>query len=196
MEREFKWKANSNDYNKILKELNLSEDEAVEMHASYYDTAAHWLRSHKIALRLRRENDKQVCCLKLQDSARDGLHVHDEFECAAASLTDGLNELPKYGAPNDLCCALKSETLIAVCETKFHRRRATWQTPDFTAEIVFDEGVLICQDKQQAFTEIECEQKSGNDKAFESACMAISEKFVLKSEAKSKFSRALDLERA
>ena len=196
MEREFKWKANSNDYNKILKELNLSEDEAVEMHASYYDTAAHWLRSHKIALRLRRENDKQVCCLKLQDSARDGLHVHDEFECAAASLTDGLNELPKHGAPNDLCCALKSETLIAVCETKFHRRRATWQTPDFTAEIVFDEGVLICQDKQQAFTEIECEQKSGNDKAFESACMAISEKFVLKSEAKSKFSRALDLEHA
>ncbi len=196
MEREFKWKANSNDYNKILKELNLSEDEAIEMNASYYDTASRWLRSHKIALRLRRENDKQVCCLKLQDSARDGLHVHDEFECTAASLNDGLNELPKHGAPSDLCSALKTETLTAVCETKFHRRRATWQTPDFTAEIVFDDGVLICQDKELKFTEMECEQKSGNNMAFESACMAISEKFVLKPEPKSKFSRALDLERA
>ena len=194
MEREFKWKATAQNYIDILNDLNLSEDDAVEMLASYYDTASHWLRSRKIALRLRRENDKQMCCLKLQDSARDGLHIHDEFECPAASLTDGLNELPKLGAPSDLCSALKTENLIAVCETKFHRRRATWKTPDFTAEIVFDEGVLICQDKQQAFTEIECEQKSANDMAFESACMAISEKFVLKSESKSKFSRALDLE--
>ena len=66
MEREFKWKATAQNYIDILNDLNLSEDDAVEMLASYYDTASHWLRSRKIALRLRRENDKQMCCLKLQ----------------------------------------------------------------------------------------------------------------------------------
>lgn len=195
MEREFKWKATSKNYNEILNYLKLSEDEAVEMLASYYDTPSRWLRSHKIALRLRRENDQQVCCLKLQDSAREGMHVHDEFECSASSLKEGLSELPKHNAPKDLCEALKNENLIAVCETKFHRRRAIWQTTEFTAEIVFDEGVLICGDKQQSFSEIECEQKSGSDLAFESACIALCENFYLKPEAKSKFSRAMDLER-
>lgn len=194
MEREFKWKATYENFKEIIKYLDISEIGAVDMTAAYYDTTSKLLRSRKIALRLRNENDCQMCCLKLQDSARDGLHVHDEFECPASSLKDGLAKLPEIGAPKSLCDALRAENLIIVCETRFRRMIALWVSEYFTAEIAFDEGLLICYEKQKPFCEIECELKSGDEDDFEKACIKLSEKFSLKSEPKSKFSRALDLE--
>ena len=33
----------------------------------------------------------------------DGMRAHEEYQCEAVSLLDGLRRLPELGAPNDLC---------------------------------------------------------------------------------------------
>ena len=195
MEREFKWKANAKDFESILRYLNLSEIAPLEMRADYYDTSDRLLRARKIALRMRYEGDTRMCCLKLRDASNDGLHVHEEYECPAATLSEGLQALTAQGAPADLCSALRNTALDAVCQTKFLRRRAIWSDPMFTAELSFDFGVLGCAGHEITVSEIECEQKSGDDAAFEEACQLIAHRFSLKPEARSKLSRALDLER-
>ncbi len=196
MEREFKWKATAGDFEELVQYLGLNEIEPVEMFAEYYDTPDRRLRQRKVALRMRRENHEQLCCLKLRDAASDGLHVHEEYECMAATLEEGLGVLPGQGAPLDLCHALRTADLSVVCQTKFHRRRAVWLDPLFTAELSFDQGVLSCAGRELPVGEIECEQKSGEDVAFEEACQLLARRFSLKPEARSKLSRALDLERA
>lgn len=195
MEREFKWKANEQIFVDMLTHLGLTEIEPLDMLANYYDTSDRWLRTRKIGLRMRRENQTQMCCLKLRDASNDGLHIHEEYECPADSLEAGLAALPGQGAPLDLCDALRSAPLDPVCQTKFQRRRAMWNAPAFTAELSFDLGTLGCAGQEIAVSEVECEQKSGDDAAFEAACQELAHHFSLKPESRSKLSRALDLEK-
>lgn len=195
MEREYKWKANAKDFEGILEFLRIPEGDPLEMLADYYDTTDRLLRTRKIALRMRRENQVQMCCLKLRDASNDGLHVHEEYECPAASLEEGLRALPDRGAPADLCQALAAAALDPVCQSNFLRRRAAWIDPMFTAELSFDFGALRCAGREITVSEIECEQKSGDDAAFEEACQVLARHFSLRPEPRSKLSRALDLER-
>lgn len=194
MEREYKWKATAQDFESILTHLGLSEAEPVDMLAQYYDTSDRLLRSRKIGLRMRVENGTTVCCLKLRDASNDGLHVHEEYECPAETLADGLRQLPSQGAPEDLCKALQTAELSVVAETKFKRRRAIWNDAQFSAELSFDEGVLSACSQSIPVDEIECEQKDGNDTSFQEACRILAHRFSLSPESRSKLSRALDLE--
>lgn len=195
MEREYKWKANAQDFNGIITYLNLNESEPVAMFAQYYDTSDLLLRSRKIGLRMRAESGVSVCCLKLRDASNDGLHVHEEYEIPSDTLEKGLRMLPQAGAPADLCMALRTAELNVVAETRFVRRRAIWQDAMFTAEVSFDEGTLSSSGKSIPVGEVECEQKSGDESAFEEACLLLARRFALKPESRSKLSRALDLER-
>ena len=195
MEREYKWKATAEDFECLLQYLDLTEGKPIDMRAQYYDTTDRLLRQRKIGLRLRTENGKSVCCLKLRDSANDGLHAREEFECNAQTLEEGLRLLAQQGAPAGLCKALLSSQLDVVCETNFIRRIALWDDPIFAAELAYDTGNLICGGYSAPLSEIECEQKGGNEIAFEAACQVVARRFDLKPESRSKLSRALDLER-
>lgn len=195
MEREYKWKATAQDFENALSHLTLTEGESIEMRAQYYDTTDRLLRARKIGLRMRSENGKGVCCLKLRDAASDGLHAREEYECAAATLEDGLRQLVQQGAPAELCRALISAELDVVCETNFVRRTAVWTDAMFAAELSYDVGILSCSGHKAPLSEIECEQKGGDEASFEAACQALARHFQLKPESRSKLSRALDLER-
>ena len=195
MEREYKWKSTAQDFDDILTYLALTETEPVSMFAQYYDTTDRLLRSRKIALRMRTESGEQVCCLKLRDVSNDGLHVHEEYECPADNLELGLKFLPEEGAPAELCKALRTASLDVVAETNFIRRRAIWKDPMFTAELSFDEGTLSASGRSVPVQEVECEQKGGEESAFEEACQILARRFALKPETRSKLSRALDLDR-
>lgn len=195
MEREYKWTASAADFEAIVQHLELTENTCTDMHAEYYDTTDRLLRQRKIGLRMRTENGKGVCCLKLRDASTAGLHAREEYEHAADTLQDGLRLLPDAGAPADLCHALDTAELLLVCETKFARRTALWEDALFTAELAYDTGSLICGGHSAPLSEIECEQKSGDEAAFEAACQLLADRFSLKPESRSKLSRALDLER-
>lgn len=195
MEREYKWKASAQDFDRILTYLGLNESEPVAMLAQYYDTSDRLLRSRKIGLRMRAESGETICCLKLRDTSNEGLHVHEEYECPADTLETGLRQLPEEGAPAELCKALRAAELSVVAETKFSRRRAIWKDPMFTAELSFDEGTLSSSGNSIPVGEVECEQKGGDEASFEEACQILAHRFSLQPESRSKLSRALDLER-
>ncbi|RGC55538.1 CYTH domain-containing protein [Agathobaculum butyriciproducens] len=66
MEKEYKWRADE----KLLGQALLwassrigSQSRTINMESSYFDTADGLLKEHQAALRLRRENDRSVCCM-------------------------------------------------------------------------------------------------------------------------------------
>ena len=94
MEKEYKWRADE----KLLGQALLwassrigSQSRTINMESSYFDTADGLLKEHQAALRLRRENDRSVCCMKLRNTdTPDGMRAHEESQCEAVSLLDGL----------------------------------------------------------------------------------------------------------
>ena len=124
MEKEYKWRADE----KLLGQALLwassrigSQSRTINMESSYFDTADGLLKEHQAALRLRRENDRSVCCMKLRNTdTPDGMRAHEEYQCEAVSLLDGLRRLPELGAPNDLC----ERALAATCRKSARFRSA------------------------------------------------------------------------
>lgn len=195
MEREYKWAADREQFTNICAALSLDPNTVfpISMDAIYFDTADGMLRDQKIGLRLRRENAETVCCMKRRNAAQNGLHVHEEYECPADTLTEGLSKLVSVGAPAALCETLQGESLIAIAQVSFLRHPILWETEQFCAELSFDQGHLINNAHDLAFCEIECEYKSGDIAMFESACKALAERFALHAEPRSKLARALSL---
>ena len=195
MEQEFKWRARPEQFKALCAALNLvpNAQATIQMDATYYDTPDGLLRAHKIGLRLRRENVQSVCCMKLRNTEQDGLHVHAEYECAADTLAQGLRDLPAQGAPADLCAQLMQVPLIPIAHVQFIRQPVLWAQDGFTAELSLDTGTLGSQTNQTDFCEIECEYKSGDYTAFQSACQTQAARLALAPEPLSKLARALSL---
>lgn len=195
MEREYKWAADKEQFTAICTALALdfATVSPIFMDAAYFDTADGMLRDQKIGLRLRCENEETVCCMKLRNATQNGLHVHEEYECPAETLTEGLSKLVSVGAPTALCQTLLQTSLIAIAHVSFMRQPIVWKTEQFSAELCLDEGHLANNTRKLAFCEIECEYKSGDIAMFEAACTELAERFALHTEPHSKLARALSL---
>lgn len=195
MEREYKWAADAAQFEAICKALcaNLERQPARSMDATYFDTPNGMLRERKIGLRLRRENEETVCCMKLRNTAQNGLHVHEEYECACKTLEEGLLQLVSVGAPVHLCQTLSETTLLPIARVRFERTPLLWRTTQFCAEFCFDSGTLANDRREIPFCEVECEYYSGDLTAFESACTKLADSFALCAEPHSKLARALSL---
>ena len=146
MEKEYKWRADE----KLLGQALLwassrigSQSRTINMESSYFDTADGLLKEHQAALRLRRENDRSVCCMKLRNTdTPDGMRAHEEYQCEAISLLDGLRRLPELGAPNDLCERALAADLQEICTVSFRRCAVLLQEGDTVCEMALDEGEL------------------------------------------------------
>ena len=71
MEKEYKWRADELLLNRALLWASSrigSQSRTIRMESSYFDTADGMLRNKKAALRLRRENERTVCCMKLRNT--------------------------------------------------------------------------------------------------------------------------------
>ncbi len=80
MEKEYKWRADELLLNRALLWASSrigSQSRTIRMESSYFDTADGMLRNKKAALRLRRENERTVCCMKLrgEEESTDGLRT-------------------------------------------------------------------------------------------------------------------------
>lgn len=195
MEREFKWAANAEQFASICESLSLHpvSEEKRSLDATYFDTPDGILRKRKIGLRLRQENEQTICCMKLRNAAQNGLHVHEEYECPAMTLAEGLSKLPSVGAPADLCQMLSKASLLPIARVRFTRTPILWQNAKFCAELCFDSGYLANDKRETPFCEIECEYQSGDIPSFEAACAKLADTFGLCAEPHSKLARALSL---
>ncbi len=195
MEQEFKWDAFPSLQDVVLLwALDQGADGAkiTEMDAQYFDTDQNELAEEKTALRLRRENETSVCCLKLRgtEAAESGLHAHEEYECPASCLTEGLAALADAGAPIALCSRLRALPLAETCRITFSRYTVMMRQDGMSAELAFDYGKMSANGRTAPLCEIELEHKSGPEEAFRALGQEIAQEFALRPQPLSKLARA------
>lgn len=195
MEREFKWDAFGALQDAVLMwALNRDADSAklTEMDARYFDTADGALSAEKTALRLRRENEDCICCLKLRggEVTEDGLHAHAEYECKATCIAEGLAVLPELGAPIELCSRLRAMKLAEICRIAFSRYTVMLRQDGASAELALDRGRMTVGDRVMPLCEIELEYKGGPEEGFLAMGEMLMDEFRLRPQPLSKLARA------
>ena len=197
MEKEHKWRANDWLLGQALLWASSrigSQSRTIHMQSRYYDTLDGLLHSRQAALRLRRENDRSVCCLKLRNqNTPAGMRAHEEYQCEAASVQEGLSRLPAHGAPRELCAQASAAPLELICEVDFRRCAILLQEGDTVCELALDEGTLRHGGRTAPLCEIELEYVAGSEQTFHVLAAELAEHLSLVPEPESKLARAIAL---
>lgn len=198
MEREYKWNIPQETLAAFAGYLHdakgrLSHD-IMRMAAVYYDTPDGLLHQQGGALRIRRENDRSVCCMKRTVMKEGALALREEYEAEAQTLAEGLQKLPDAGAPRDFCILLMHQEFRELGRTEFTRNCYLVEIHEgngFTAEFAFDVGELGVSGHMKHFEELELEFKSGDADAFTAYAETIEKRFSLIPQRASKLARAI-----
>ena len=197
MEKEYKWRATEDTLGQALLWASScigSQSRIVHMQSRYFDTADGLLRAQQAALRLRKENNNSVCCLKLRnENTPDGLRAHEEYQCAAQSVTEGLNRLPEKGAPAALCAQVLQSPLEEICAVDFRRCAVLIQQGNMVCELALDQGTMRRGDNTAPLCEIELEYVAGSEQAFRELAADLAATLSLVPEPDSKLARAMRL---
>ncbi|WP_157958642.1 CYTH domain-containing protein [Salinicola sp. CPA57] len=144
--------------------LQTMASRTVSLGNQYYDTAEGILQSRRVALRVRRQDDRRLQTLKSAAESQGGLSSRGEWEwsidsaaCNAAGLDlGGLRELD-----HPALSGLDLETLRPVFTTDFERRLWRYQIEGSDIEIALDQGTIHVGDASLPICELELELKHG-----------------------------------
>lgn len=131
----------------------------------YYDTPDNRLQARRVALRVRRQGDRQLQTLKSAAQSRGGLSSRGEWEWpiddaernAAGLDLEGLRAL-EHPALEDI----DLETLRPVFTTDFERRLWRHRADGSDIEIALDQGTIHAGDASLPICELELELKQGS----------------------------------
>ena len=200
MEREFKWMIpDPSEFDPIADSSTISalvqKKGRLEMEAMYYDTADNLIARCHGGLRLRRENETRVVCLKLAAESGFGgaLKAREEYECTAPDIRTGIQNLPAAGAPQDICDCLLQANLIELGRTAFTRFWFLLSYQGCTCELAFDYGKLTRNGRVGPICEMELELKSGSEADFDALAVQLQQEFDLKPQPLSKLARMMRL---
>ena len=197
MEKEYKWRADEWILGQALLWASSrigSQSQTLHMQSQYFDTLEGLLQGQQAALRLRRENNRSVCCLKLRnENTPDGMRAHEEYQCDAQTVQEGLHALPDKGAPRALCDQALAAPLEMICNVDFRRCAVLLQEGDTVCELALDEGTLRHGGRTAPLCEIELEYVAGSEDAFHSLAAELAEYLSLVPEPESKLVRAMKL---
>lgn len=172
-----------------VQSLGCGKTQEICMRTDYYDTPDGALAEKKWTLRVRQENEKSVVTLKTPGSG----YARGEWECAGMRPGPALETLARLGAPQEIL-KLQGKALLVLCGAEFTRKLLPLRLPDGTeAELCLDEGALVGNGRRRRFSEVELEYKRGDKTAFLDFSRALSARFSLSEEKKSKFVRARQL---
>lgn len=200
MEREFKWMIpDPSEFDPIADSCTVSalvqKKGRLEMEAMYYDTADNLIARCHGGLRLRRENETRVVCLKLAAESGFGgaRKAREEYECTAPDIRTGIQNLPAAGAPQDICDCLLQANLIELGRTAFTRFWFLLSYQGCTCELAFDYGKLTRNGRVGPICEMELELKSGSEADFDALAVQLQQEFDLKPQPLSKLARMMRL---
>lgn len=160
------------------------EFETVHMRTTYYDTPDGALSRRRWTLRRRMEGERSVCTLKTPAGAMS----RQEYEVEALSLPEALGELAALSGQPEL--TELADRLIPVCGASFRRRLQQVSTPEFTAELALDLGMLTAGQEKTPLAELEVELKQGDAEAMLRWGSALAAQWGLQPEKRSKYARA------
>lgn len=182
-EFELKYAATADDL-EILK-ARYPHLQPIVMETTYYDDPRGALSRMHWTLRKRMENEISVCSLKTPGT---GL-IRGEWETECDSILDALPKLCEMGAPAELA-DLTAEGVQSVCSARFIRLAGPIEADGTVLELALDAGVFLGGGKEETFTEVEVELKSGSEAAAVAFGTALAAELGLKEEHRSKVGRA------
>lgn len=185
-EFELKYQASPEDLQKI--EMQYGDFQAIHMETHYYDTPDGKLGALRWTLRRRKENGVSICGLKTPGKNL----IRGEWEVEDDDIESGVRRLCTMDVPEGFE-ELVSGGLQEVCGARFTRLYQWIPTADGQVELALDQGVFLGGGREQPFSELEVELKSGSRQAAEETARAIAEAYGLKELLISKYERALAL---
>lgn len=196
-EKEYKWRADDAILNHALLWASAhieTQNQTFYMKSQYFDTSDGFLHKQNIALRLRQENQTSICCMKRgNQNTPEGMRSHEEYQCEANSIQEGLAILPEHGAPTELCAEVSAMPLKVTCEVTFTRSALLLQEDNTVCELALDSGTLYHNGKSMPLCEIELEFIAGDEKIFHTLAASLASYLSLTPEPLSKLERALAL---
>ena len=172
---------------------NQQHRETIHLAAVYYDTAGAVLRNHKMAYRVRRENDCWVATIKGGGSASNGLHQRMEYNVPVETGQADFQVFDDLPLDEAIKSSLKGQAFIAVLATDFIRQAVTVLYNQSKVEIALDQGVIRAHGKECPILEIELELMAGKQADIIEFGEVLLHKFALARENRSKFARGLAL---
>ena len=200
MEQEYKWKLPGHlDTETLLQTKLISEtmreQKTTVMKAVYYDTTDHVFSSLKGGLRLREENERRVCCLKLQSRSEGACTMREEYEAEAPDIQTGLSILLEQHPLEELRRCLIGKELMELCRTEFIRNSCqldiTSHEGTCRGELAIDTGKLMRETRSAPLSELEFEYLDGDLSAFHSFAAELERTFGLEKQPLSKLARAM-----
>lgn len=189
IEFELKFQATQEILAAVRKDMTAPE-QVFFMETTYYDTPDGALSARGLTLRKRRENDRFVCTLKTPAGALG----RGEFALECHRIEEAVPELCRQSGITELE-ALTQQGLIAVCGARFTRYAYAVCIPGGRVEVAVDTGILFGGGKEIPLCEVEVELKEGTREATVAYATALSARYGLQTQKKSKFRRALALYR-
>ncbi|MHC2338366.1 CYTH and CHAD domain-containing protein [Bradyrhizobium sp. USDA 4454] len=126
----------------------------------YYDTAERLLFQHGMSLRVRRNGKTFTQTLKLASNSAQPL-MRRQWEMQVEGIVPDLRRFPADEV-GDPVATLGNDALVPVFATRVRRHARQLDLPDASVEVVFDEGTIEADARQEVLSEIELELKSGN----------------------------------
>ena len=200
MEQEYKWKLHDGlDMEEFLNASMISQaitsKKTTTMKAIYYDTANHLFSTLRGGLRLREENERRVCCLKLSSKTEGTCSVREEYEVDAPDIQAGLSALLDQYSLDKLRGHTAGQKLFETCRTEFVRKsfllEVTSGNEICQGELAIDIGRLIREDRCAPLSELEFEYLDGSISLFHTFANELEHTFHLERQPLSKLTRAM-----
>ena len=177
----------------FLQENKEQSWQRIDMKAIYYDTEDNFYQKHKIAYRVRCENDCIVATYKSGKVNSDGLFERVEINKKVTKLTPDINVFAEDKDIWSLIKTTKDKKFLPIVITDFVREciELTWL--DSKLEVALDLGFVQGRENKAPICEVEIELKQGKIEDLLSLKDELIKKFGLQISAISKYIKGLFL---
>ena len=187
------------------------------MLSRYYDTAGRLLTRNMASLRIRKENDRRIATIKLNQAKNHDLGLHQRHEWSVDldgdvegdgdSFIDNpeqgldaawfMRSASSDGDPDDplrsLLQEIDGQALDEICQADFTRESCDIGYGDSLMELAFDQGELQAGGLSEPIAELEIELKEGDVRDLIDLGNDLRSRFDMIPESRSKYARCLDL---
>lgn len=190
---EIKDKAQVENIRKFLQENEGQRPQSIVMKAIYYDTEEKFYQKHKIAYRVRQENNCFVATYKSGKVNTQGVFERVEINKKVTSLQADISVFSDVGEIWNLIKETKGKKFIPIVITDFVREciELTWL--DSKLEVALDLGFVQGRENKAPICEVEIELKQGKIEDLLSLKDELIKKFGLQISAISKYKKGLIL---
>lgn len=165
----------------------------IDMKAIYYDTEDNFYQKHKIAYRVRCENDCIVATYKSGKVNSDGLFERVEINKKVTKLDADISVFADVDEVWNLIKETKDKKFMPIVITDFVRECMEINWLNSRVEIALDLGFVQGNKRKSPICEVEIELKSGRIEDLLSLKNELSEKFSLELSTVSKYKKGLIL---